>query len=50
MDLKRTAKAIPATIGVVWCIIVLVSYYGVNAAYYVEKISVFGDFFLRLLG
>jgi len=50
MSRKRTGYLVPALVGIGWCVIVLASYYWNNFAYYVEKISVFGKFFLRLSG
>ena len=50
MSGKRTGQIFPAFVSVGWCVIVLASYYWNNVDYYVEKISVFGTFFLRLLG
>ena len=32
-----------------WCVIVPVTYYFVNQAYYAEQISVFGRYFLSYL-
>jgi len=29
-----------------WCLAVTLSYFAVNHAYYVEKVTVFGEFFL----
>lgn len=38
------------TLGLVWCFVVLFSYYFYNDQYYIEKISTFGRFFLRSVG
>ncbi|MBL6933743.1 MAG: hypothetical protein ISR45_12415 [Rhodospirillales bacterium] len=39
-----------ATLGVVWCLAVVVSYFAFNLPYYSEKISTFGRFFQHMTG
>ena len=43
-------NALRAFIGLVWCIVVIVSYYAGNIGYYQEKIGVFGKFLLQFIG
>lgn len=38
-----------ALLGLLWCAVVLFSYYYSNAGYYHEKITTFGRFFLRFI-
>lgn len=43
-------QVFPTFLGIAWCVTVLASYYAYNYQYYVEKISVFGKFFIELVG
>jgi len=45
-----TRNALMAGLGLVWCAVVLASYYAVNAGYYEEKVGVFARFLFGLSG
>ena len=42
-------KNIAPLLGLLWCVVVMITYYVANAQYYLDKISVFGGFLLGLL-
>ncbi len=46
---EQRSKLFPAMIGALWCLAVIGSYYVYNFGYYREKLSVFGNFFLKFL-
>lgn len=46
---KSGNQVLFTAMAVIWCIAVAVAYYGYNIAYYAEKISTFGRFFLNML-
>jgi hypothetical protein len=47
---KDTFRRPAGYVALLWCVIVLLSYYVSNADYYREKISTFGHYFLRIIG
>ncbi len=46
---ERRSKLFPAMVGLAWCLAVVGSYFAYNLGYYREKLSVFGNFFLKFL-
>ena len=42
-------KIIAPLLGLLWCVVVMITYYVANAGYYNEKISVFGRYFVGFL-
>jgi len=47
---KPEKQVLLTALAVAWCLAVATAYYAFNVAYYTEKISTFGRFFLTLLG
>lgn len=51
MDNEKSGKQVLVTaVAVAWCFAVAAAYYTFNGAYYTEKVSTFGRFFLTLMG
>jgi len=51
MQIDKSGKRLLFTaLAVAWCFAVATAYYTFNVAYYTEKISTFGRFFLTLVG
>ena len=43
-------NSVKGAFGLIWCFVVIFSYYSENVGYFQEKISVFGEFLIQLIG